>query len=348
MAGLVGHAAVRRGRRRRRRADRVGAAPLGHVAAPRRLPDGRVHGAAVRRLRRLAADRRRRPRHRPVPRRRLVRDHDRAGDRRRDPVRDRRRDRAAAGRHRAAARAVGVGLGPVRALARPRRSPCPALARERRAHGDRADARARPAACSARRAWWGFDIAVLWAMFHAFGSPPPFTVIWMAYFIGMLGNLLPLPGGLGGVEGGMIGALRRLRRQLRPRRARGALLPRDLLLAAYAARRVAYFQLRRTVARWREEQHAAERRCRTCARRAAAGPHDARRARAGHGRRSPSRLNCYTLQSKATPRARRQNDARMERRRIVSRGRERDHRRQRPGRLHRGAVRRAREPAARS
>ena len=43
-------------------------------------------------------------------------------------------------------------------------------------------------------------------MFHAFGSPPPFTVIWMAYFVGMLGNLLPLPGGLGGVEGGMIGA----------------------------------------------------------------------------------------------------------------------------------------------
>ena len=43
-------------------------------------------------------------------------------------------------------------------------------------------------------------------MFHAFGTPPPFTVIWMAYFVGMLGNLLPLPGGIGGVEGGMIGA----------------------------------------------------------------------------------------------------------------------------------------------
>ena len=41
---------------------------------------------------------------------------------------------------------------------------------------------------------------VLWAMFHAFGSPPPLTVIWMSYFIGTLGNLLPLPGGLGGVE----------------------------------------------------------------------------------------------------------------------------------------------------
>ncbi|MGD0198023.1 MAG: lysylphosphatidylglycerol synthase transmembrane domain-containing protein [Solirubrobacteraceae bacterium] len=56
-------------------------------------------------------------------------------------------------------------------------------------------------------AWWGFDIATLWASFHAFGSPPPFAVIVMAYFLGMFGNLLPLPGGIGGVDGGMIGAL---------------------------------------------------------------------------------------------------------------------------------------------
>jgi len=56
-------------------------------------------------------------------------------------------------------------------------------------------------------AWWGFDIATLWASFHAFGTPPPFTVLVMAYFVGMFGNLLPLPGGIGGVDGGMIGAL---------------------------------------------------------------------------------------------------------------------------------------------
>jgi uncharacterized membrane protein YbhN (UPF0104 family) len=103
-------------------------------------------------------------------------------------------------------------------------------------------------------AWWGFDMAVLWAMFHAFGSPPPFTVIWMAYFIGTLGNLLPLPGGLGGVEGGMIGAFA----------AFGVNV--DLAVLAVLSYRaisfwlptfpgaVAYFQLRRTVARWRDEQ----------------------------------------------------------------------------------------------
>jgi len=103
-------------------------------------------------------------------------------------------------------------------------------------------------------AWWGFDISVLWAMFHAFGSPPPFTVIWMSYFLGMLGNLLPLPGGLGGVEGGMIGAL--------------VAFGVDFNLAVVAVLSyraisfwlptipgaIAYIQLRRTVARWREEQ----------------------------------------------------------------------------------------------
>jgi len=55
-------------------------------------------------------------------------------------------------------------------------------------------------------AWWGFDIAVLWACFHAFGAAPAVGVIVMAYFVGMLGNTLPLPGGIGGVDGGMIGA----------------------------------------------------------------------------------------------------------------------------------------------
>ena len=55
--------------------------------------------------------------------------------------------------------------------------------------------------------WWAFDIAVLWACLHAFGNPPPVGVIVASYFIGMTANLLPLPGGIGGVEGGMIGAL---------------------------------------------------------------------------------------------------------------------------------------------
>ena len=55
--------------------------------------------------------------------------------------------------------------------------------------------------------WWAGDIAVLWACFDAFGAPPEPAVIVVAYFVGMLANTLPLPGGIGGVDGGMIGAL---------------------------------------------------------------------------------------------------------------------------------------------
>ncbi len=102
--------------------------------------------------------------------------------------------------------------------------------------------------------WWTFDILVLWAMFHAFGTPPPLSVIWMCYFVGTLANLLPLPGGLGGVEGGMIGAFA----------AFG--VPFDLAVLAVLSYRaisfwlptipggIAYFQLRKTVAQWKTEQ----------------------------------------------------------------------------------------------
>ncbi len=55
-------------------------------------------------------------------------------------------------------------------------------------------------------AYWGFDIAVLGVCFRAFGSGVPVAVLIMGYFLGTLGSLLPLPGGIGGVEGGMIGA----------------------------------------------------------------------------------------------------------------------------------------------
>lgn len=55
-------------------------------------------------------------------------------------------------------------------------------------------------------AYWGFDIACLGASFKAFGTAVPAAVLVMGYFLGTLGSLLPLPGGIGGVEGGMIAA----------------------------------------------------------------------------------------------------------------------------------------------
>jgi uncharacterized protein (TIRG00374 family) len=53
--------------------------------------------------------------------------------------------------------------------------------------------------------YMGFDIAVLGVCFVAFGYTPPFGVLVVAYLIGQLGGLLPLPGGIGGIEGGLIG-----------------------------------------------------------------------------------------------------------------------------------------------
>ena len=61
--------------------------------------------------------------------------------------------------------------------------------------------------CSAPSRGGPLSIAVLWACLKAFGGAPPVAVVVTAYFVGMLGNLLPLPGGVGGVDGGMIAAL---------------------------------------------------------------------------------------------------------------------------------------------
>ena len=102
-------------------------------------------------------------------------------------------------------------------------------------------------------AFWAFQIAVLWAAFRAFGASPPVAILVMGFFVGMFGNLLPMPGGIGGVDGGMIGAF--------------AAFGVDVSLAVVAVLvyrgfifwlptipgAIAYFQLRRTVERWRTQ-----------------------------------------------------------------------------------------------
>jgi uncharacterized protein (TIRG00374 family) len=52
-----------------------------------------------------------------------------------------------------------------------------------------------------------FDVMILWATFHAFGSVPPLAILWLGYLIGELGGLVPLPGGIGGVDVGLVGTL---------------------------------------------------------------------------------------------------------------------------------------------
>jgi hypothetical protein len=53
-------------------------------------------------------------------------------------------------------------------------------------------------------AYWGFDAGVLWAMLHAFGSPPVLPVLAIAYLVGQVANTLPIPGS---VSGGIAGVL---------------------------------------------------------------------------------------------------------------------------------------------
>jgi uncharacterized membrane protein YbhN (UPF0104 family) len=55
--------------------------------------------------------------------------------------------------------------------------------------------------------YWAWDNAVLWATFHAVGATIPLTTLLMGYLIGQIGGLLPIPGGVGGIDGGLIGTL---------------------------------------------------------------------------------------------------------------------------------------------
>ena len=99
-------------------------------------------------------------------------------------------------------------------------------------------------------AWWTFDASVLWAMLHAFGAPPPFAVVVLAYFVGQVGNTIPIPGA---VSGGIVGVLVAFQ------------VPADLALVSVLAYRsiaiwlpapiglVALGSLRRTMTRWSAE-----------------------------------------------------------------------------------------------
>jgi uncharacterized membrane protein YbhN (UPF0104 family) len=55
--------------------------------------------------------------------------------------------------------------------------------------------------------YWLFDNAVLWACIYAYGHSPAVGAVALAYLLGMLANSLPIPGGLGAVEGGIVGML---------------------------------------------------------------------------------------------------------------------------------------------
>jgi uncharacterized protein (TIRG00374 family) len=99
--------------------------------------------------------------------------------------------------------------------------------------------------------FWAAQIGILWASFKAFEVDVSIAVIVQAFFIGMFANLIPLPGGVGAVDAGMLGAF--------------ALFGVHGIFAAILVYRIlafwlpippgifAFFQLRKTVQEWEQE-----------------------------------------------------------------------------------------------
>src|SRR4051794_34333095 len=115
----------------------------------------------------------------------------------------------------AGAAAIGLALGARRVAAVvARRVMSPRVMAASEALGEGVDEalrllRARdPAILAGAAGYLLFDVAMLGVCFKAFGNDvPPVGVLLVAYLIGQLGGLIPIPGGIGGVDGGLIGGL---------------------------------------------------------------------------------------------------------------------------------------------
>jgi uncharacterized membrane protein YbhN (UPF0104 family) len=65
----------------------------------------------------------------------------------------------------------------------------------------------RPLAPAGALAYWAGDCSVLVLAFHTARGSAPLAAVVLAYMLGQLGNALPLPGGVGGVEPITVGVL---------------------------------------------------------------------------------------------------------------------------------------------
>jgi uncharacterized protein (TIRG00374 family) len=108
--------------------------------------------------------------------------------------------------------------------------------------------------------YWAANIGILWASFKAFGVHVPLAVVVQGFFLGMVGNLFPLaPAGVGAVDAGMIGAFVLFG------------IPEETVFPAILVYRlvafwlpippgiIAFFQLRKRVVHWEEEDLPADR-----------------------------------------------------------------------------------------
>jgi uncharacterized protein (TIRG00374 family) len=105
--------------------------------------------------------------------------------------------------------------------------------------------------------FWAANIAILWASFKAFDADIPLAVVVQGFFVGMLGNLIPLPGGVGGVDAGMIGAFVLFNVPGVGDHSIFAAILTYRLIAFWLPLPpgvIAFFQLRTTVRRWERER----------------------------------------------------------------------------------------------
>jgi uncharacterized protein (TIRG00374 family) len=107
----------------------------------------------------------------------------------------------------------------------------------------------RPWAILGAFGYMGFDTIALAVSFAAFGGGIALGTLVFAYVIGQLGGLIPLPGGIGGTDGGLIGAMVLYGAPLSTAAA-AVLTYRAFQLGVPALLgTIAFFQLRRTLSR---------------------------------------------------------------------------------------------------
>lgn len=101
--------------------------------------------------------------------------------------------------------------------------------------------------------FWAAQIGILWAAFKAFDVDVPMAVVVQGFFVAMFANLIPLPGGVGGVDAGLIGTFTLFD-------VSGKLFAAVLVYRVFAfwlpipPGIVAFLHLRKTVRRWEAER----------------------------------------------------------------------------------------------
>jgi uncharacterized membrane protein YbhN (UPF0104 family) len=92
-----------------------------------------------------------------------------------------------------------------------------------------------------------FDIAVLWACLRAVGASVPLLALVVGYQVGYLANLVPIPGAIGVLEGGLLGALVLYGLPAEPAAAAVVMYHAIALWVPTTAGTVSFVRLRKTV-----------------------------------------------------------------------------------------------------